>query len=249
MTSTLHGLRRRARTWGRSVGATLVRTHPRNRWDTAAVFRRRGVVSSAVLATGATGLALSLRMPRDSRLFPVAALGVAGVWAAGGVAAGPLHMGEVPQGRRRVRPVTQGLAVGAGLGVVFIGGAFVVARIPLLADQVGSVLAFAEHGSLPVLTATTFLSGIAEEIFFRGALYAAIPDPHQVPATTAAYVVATVLTGNPMLAFGALGLGVVTGFERRATGGVLAPALTHVTWSMMMMHLLPQIVGHTRKNR
>ena len=84
----------------------------------------------------------------------------------------------------------------------------------------------------------TFFNGIAEELFFRGAMYAAIPT-HPVAWTTLAYVVATLATGNVMLAFAAILLGTVCGLERRASGGVLAPILTHITWSLSMLLLLP----------
>ena len=83
-----------------------------------------------------------------------------------------------------------------------------VREIPPLADYVSSVLAYADEGSLPVLALITFVNGIAEELFFRGAMYAAIPR-HPVFWTTLAYVVATLATGNVMLAFAAILLGVV----------------------------------------
>ena len=36
-------------------------------------------------------------------------------------------------------------------------------------------------------------------------------------------------------------LGVVVGLQRRASGGILAPILTHLTWSLSMLYLLPLI--------
>ena len=44
-----------------------------------------------------------------------------------------------------------------------------------------------------------------------------------------------------MLVFAAAILGLVAGLQRRAGGGVLAPILTHVTWSMTMLLVLPLI--------
>ena len=44
-----------------------------------------------------------------------------------------------------------------------------------------------------------------------------------------------------MLGVAAILLGLVVGLERRASGGVLAPVLTHVTWSTTMLFLLPLI--------
>jgi uncharacterized protein len=81
---------------------------------------------------------------------------------------------------------------------------------------------------------------VAEELFFRGALYAATPR-HPVIVTTVAYTAATLATGNVMLAFAALLLGLLVGLERRATGGILAPIITHVLWSVSMLFVLPAL--------
>ncbi len=227
--------------WARSVDGHLWVLTPRDQRDTDELFRRRQVRSALVLTAGAVALAGSLRMDHDSPWFPAAALGVAVIWAAGALWSGRLHLGRVSVDGRLERPVVQPVIVGLLLALIFIGGAFLTLRIGPLAAQVRDVLGFAESGSLTLLTVTTLLSGIAEELFFRGGLYAAIPRPHQVWVTTVLYVVATVLTGNVMLAFAAALLGVITGLQRRATGGVLAPILTHVTWSLTMLHVLPHI--------
>jgi CAAX protease family protein len=44
-----------------------------------------------------------------------------------------------------------------------------------------------------------------------------------------------------MLTFAAVLLGAVVGLERRATGGILAPILTHCTWSLSMVLALPAV--------
>jgi uncharacterized protein len=59
--------------------------------------------------------------------------------------------------------------------------------------------------------------------------------------TTVAYAVATLATGNVMLSSAALLLGAVVGLERRASGGVLAPVLTHCAWSTTMLFALPAL--------
>ena len=111
-------------------------------------------------------------------------------------------------------------------------------QIPVIDRQVSSVLDHADQGVTPILLLITVVNGIAEELFFRGALYAAVPR-YPVVWSTVAYVVATLATGNFMLAFAAVLLGVVVGLERRASGGILAPILTHVTWSTVMLFALP----------
>jgi membrane protease YdiL (CAAX protease family) len=96
-----------------------------------------------------------------------------------------------------------------------------------------------------LLVLITVANGLTEEVFFRGALYAAIGARHPVLISTAVYAVATVATGNPMLVFAALTLGLVLGLQRRASGGLLAPMLTHVTWSVSMLLALPPLfAGH-----
>jgi membrane protease YdiL (CAAX protease family) len=44
-----------------------------------------------------------------------------------------------------------------------------------------------------------------------------------------------------VLVFAAALLGTVVGLERRASGGILAPILTHITWSLSMLLVLPPI--------
>jgi uncharacterized protein len=61
--------------------------------------------------------------------------------------------------------------------------------------------------------------------------------------TTAANAAATFATGNMILASAGVLLGMVVGLERRASGGVLAPVLIHVTWSLAMLFALPLLFG------
>jgi membrane protease YdiL (CAAX protease family) len=227
--------------WVRTVDDQLFGVVARAQPDTPEELRRRQVRSAVVLGVGAAGLAASLRLDHDSPWFPYAALAVALLWAAGAGWSGRLHLGRIMVDGRLERPIVQPILLGLLLVALFVAGAHLTALVPALAQQVRDVLGFAQAGSVALLTVTTLLSGIAEELFFRGGLYAAIPPPHQVWATTGLYVAATVLTGNVMLAFAAAVLGLVTGLQRRATGGVLAPILTHVTWSLAMLHLLPRL--------
>ncbi len=71
---------------------------------------------------------------------------------------------------------------------------------------------------MPLLLVITAVNGVAEELFFRGAVYAAITR-YPVPVTTVAYVLATLATGNVMLAFAAVLLGVVVGLNAGRPAG------------------------------
>jgi membrane protease YdiL (CAAX protease family) len=212
---------------------------PRDQRDSAEAFRRRQVVAAVVVLVGAGVLGWSLRLEPGGNTFYVAAVVLAGVWAAGAFLSGRLHLGRMARSNEVfVRPILAPILLGLLLVGVFVLGSLVVREIDPLATYVSSVLEYADEGSLTLLAIITFFNGIAEELFFRGAMYAAIPK-HPVFWTTLAYVVATLATGNVMLAFAAILLGVVCGLERRASGGILAPILTHITWSLSMLFLLP----------
>ena len=215
---------------------------PRDQRDSPGALRRRRIVTVVVVALGAVVLALSLRIEPGSGWFYTATLGLAAIWAVGAFASGPLHLGRIAYRNRQVRPVLTPIALGLGLAAVFVVGGLIVRQIDPLERQVSSVLDFADQGSLPILVVVTAVNGVAEELFFRGAAYAAITR-HPVAWTTLAYAVATAATGNIMLAFAALLLGVVVGLQRRASGGILAPILTHVTWSLSMLLALPLLFG------
>ena len=58
--------------------------------------------------------------------------------------------------------------------------------------------------------------------------------PYQIVERTGA-------SGQDLLA--AIILGTVCAFERRATGGVLAPMLTHFFWGLVMVLALPPLFG------
>ncbi|WP_210649614.1 CPBP family intramembrane glutamic endopeptidase [Nocardioides sp. SYSU D00065] len=212
---------------------------PRDQRDTPEALRRRQVVAAAVVLVGALVLGWSLRLEPGGNTFYVAAIVLAGVWAAGAFLSGRLHLGRISGGGEVfIRPILAPVVLGLLMVGVFVLGALVVREVDPLASYVSSVLEYADEGSLTVLAVITFVNGIAEELFFRGAMYAAIPH-HPVLWTTLAYVVATLATGNVMLGFAAILLGTVCGLERRASGGVLAPILTHITWSLSMLFVLP----------
>lgn len=225
----------------RAVGVTLIEKVPRDHTQSDAEFRRRRIVVAVVLVIGATLLGISLDVrPGDVRFYPLT-LAVALVWTLGGVLSGPLHLGYLPFRGSLRRPVLTGLLAGLLAGLIFIGGALGVRLIPPLHDYVENVLAHARYGTLPLILLVTLLNGVAEEVFFRGGLFAAIGRRHPVLISTLVYAAATLATGNPMLVFAALTLGLVLALQRRASGGILAPIITHLTWSTMMLFLLPPL--------
>jgi uncharacterized protein len=208
------------------------------------LIRRRRIIVALVLVAGAALLGYSLTRPHGDASFFWLTLALAGVWAAGARLSGPLHLGCYKFRGRNQRPYITGTLVGVLLGLVFVVGGLIARQIPPVRDYITDVLEYANQGPLIVVVAVTVINGLAEEMFFRGALYTALGNAYPLVLSTICYVAATSLTtGNPMLGFAAAVLGAVCAFERRATGGVIAPMLTHFFWGLVMVLALPPIFG------
>lgn len=210
--------------------------------ESAAVTSRRRRVVGAVslLGTGLLGVTLSTK-PASKEFYGLTAA-VAATWTAGGLLSGPLHLGWIQSRDRRLRrPVITPIATGVGAFAFFYGCALAVRNIPVLDRSIGNVLTFAEQGSTPSVVATTLANGLGEEIFFRGALYAALDADRAVVVSTAIYTLATASTRNPALMLAAAVMGTLFSLQRRASGGLQAPALTHLTWSTLMVCYLPPL--------
>jgi membrane protease YdiL (CAAX protease family) len=227
----------------RLLNPSLWQQVPRDHRQTPHDFRRRQLVTVLFVLLGAVVLGLSLRIAPGNSVFYVATLVLAGVWATGAFASGPLYLGRIDVGEVLRRPVLQPVLIGLGLAAVFAVGGLLIHQVALfdpLDRQVTKVLAHADQGTGLLTLLVTVVNGLAEELFFRGAVYAAIPR-NPVIWTTVVYGVATLATGNVMLAFAAVAVGFVVALQRRASGGVLAPMITHTTWSLVMLYALPAI--------
>jgi membrane protease YdiL (CAAX protease family) len=207
------------------------------------LVRRRRIMVVVVLIVGATLLGISLsRKPGDTSFY-VLTFALAAVWAIGARLSGPLHIGSVTFRGRSRRPWLTGSVIGILLGAVFIVGGLVAREIGPVRDYIVAVLEYANYGALWVVVLITVINGVAEEIFFRGALYSSLGKFHPVVISTLIYMVAVSAAGNPMLGFAGLILGAVCAYERRITGGVLAPMLTHFFWGLVMVLALPPMFG------
>ncbi len=223
------------------VRATLVDPVPRDHTEPDWAFRRRRVVVVVTLLVGAVILTWALRIEPGDPTFYVATFALAGVWAVGAFASGPLHLGRgnTRGGQETSRAVVQSLALGGLLLGLFMAGAVVVAQVPALRNPVQELLDHARFGSLALVAVITTVNGIAEELYFRGAMYAAVGRRHAVAVTTIVYTLVTATSGIPLLILAGALVGLVVGLQRRVTGGILGPVITHLTWSLGMLFLLP----------
>lgn len=233
------------KTWpgrlGQALRPALIDKVERDHRQSDREFLRRRIVVGITLVIGATLLGVSLNVPPDSSVFYPLTIALAATWVIGGFASGPLHLGRINFRGELRRPIVIPILLGLAVAAIFIAGAVVVRNIEPLRNITENVLAFARYGSLPLVAAITLVNGIAEEIFFRGALFAAIGSWHPVAISTVIYTLTTVTTGNVMLVFSAALLGLLLGLQRRASGGILGPILTHCTWSMTMLLVLPSV--------
>jgi membrane protease YdiL (CAAX protease family) len=229
----------------RFLRASLVVPVPRDHRESDAAIRRRRIVCALTLVVGGVLLGLSLeRPPGDARFSLLMGL-VAATWTVGSFASGKIYLGRAHtrRGDRYGVPIVQSLVVATLLLGVFLAGALLVAQVPALRDPVNAVLDYARLGSLPTVAVITVANGLAEELFFRGAVFSAVPARHQISISTLLYTVVTVATGNVMLVFAAAVLGTVAALQRRVTGGVVAPMIVHAVWSCGMLFLLPPLLG------
>lgn len=228
----------------RAVAPAVIERAPHDDAQSAPELRRRRVIVGVVLVVGSTLLGLSLATAPGSAVFYPLTLSVAVVWSVGGALSGPLHLGYIPFRGALRRPVVTPIAVGLLAGAVFVLGALVVREIEPLRGYVAHVLAHERRGNTALIAVVTLVNGAAEEVFFRGALFAAAGRHRPVAVSTGVYALVTVATGNPMLVFAGAVVGWLFAVQRRASGGILAPMLSHLTWSLVMLFALPPLIGH-----
>jgi membrane protease YdiL (CAAX protease family) len=207
--------------------------------------RRLWTIATAGLGTALLGKSLSSRA--DSGEFYTLTFGTAGTWLAGGFAIGPVPLACEQARRNATRELLLGpVAVGSGMFGLFYLAALAAGRIPQMDKALTSVLRYAHEGSAPLVLSTTLANAVAEEVFFRGTVYAAAGTHRPVAASTAGYVLSTTATRNPALVVASAVMGTVFALQRRRTGGVLAPTITHITWAALMLHFVPPLF-HARR--
>ncbi len=184
-------------------------------------------------------LGATLAAPRGSRAFTLLGFLLAAIWVTGSVAAGPLHLSRSTDRTESPRSLLAAVVLGGLAFAAFLGASLVARHVPGLGGAIDSVLATADAGPTALVLAIAVVNAVAEERFFRGALPVALVGDHRAAVATAIYVLVTVATLNMALVVAAAAMGTVFMLERQATRAILAPTLTHITWSTLVLLALP----------
>lgn len=142
--------------------------------------------------------------------------------------------------------IARGAGIGAVLALVFMGGALVVRRIPLLAGPVEELLSMPQAGGWVPTLAVLIINGIGEELVYRDAvpkqLRGRLSELSVGVVSTLIYCAVTIAMGVPLLVFAAGVLGAVCFYEASRSGRLYSPIAVHLTWSTTMLLVMPLII-------
>jgi hypothetical protein len=153
---------------------------------------------------------------------------------------GSVLSGGMPAAHRRKgrHPVVSPVLTGLLLFLAFLVMGAVVRLVPAFDHAVEDVLAKADESSRLAVAVSAVVAGVAEEVFYRGALFERLRLP--IVTTTLAHALAVLPSGNVAMVGAALVLGGVCGLSRRASGGWWTAAVVHSTWSLLVLAWLPR---------
>ena len=140
------------------------------------------------------------------------------------------------------------LAVGVGVGLVMTLGTYAAYRLTLLAfpsldGVVKTLYAFAHVERLPVAFVMTVFILVAEELLWRGLLVdelrAFMPRALSEACSVLIYAFAQLGSGSFIVFALAVVCGSIWTAERRVTGSLLAPLISHLIWTPTVILLWP----------
>lgn len=204
------------------------------RWGTTAYW-----AGSAILLALALALTWwTVATPRVGAALTAGSLAMALTWVVAALWAGI----EVRWWPRRMRDVGLTLALALGCAAAFSVGAVLFLRWGILEEELATLAGRAEETSLWVVWLVALVTGAAEEVYFRGTVYAWLRRTRPVLTSTLAYAAAVAATGQLALVVAAAGLGLAVGLARRFTDSLVAPIVVHGVWTTTMTFLLPALI-------
>jgi membrane protease YdiL (CAAX protease family) len=193
-----------------------------------------------VTAAGVGGTALlgvSFSAGTGSPQFYLLTAALASTWTAGAAAYGPIPAGRA--GRERgLRPYVEPVLTGVGTFGLFYAIARLARHNPPLNRAISSVFRYVHEGSTGLVLLTAGVNAVAEELYFRGAVWDMLGDSRPLALTSAVYTASTAASRNLSLVLGGAATSLIFGAQRARSGGVVAPAVAHLTWSVLMVTCL-----------
>jgi membrane protease YdiL (CAAX protease family) len=214
-------------------------------------LRRRRITVVLTIAVGTALLAATLRVRPGTAQFSALGFLVAVTWIAGGLLSGPIPVRPAspvgparafsPGGRSRwIAVVLAALLLGGVAFLGFLAADLVGQQISWVASALSSVLGKADTGPRAVVLVIALVNAVGEEVFFRGALHAALEPRRPAVVSTVIYIAVTAASGNIALVVAAAVMGTIFSLERLSTQSILASVVTHLSWSALIFFLLPR---------
>lgn len=149
---------------------------------------------------------------------------------------------------RTGRLLARDLGVGLGVGVVMTVGTYAFFALgerlwPPLAGHVGGLYRDAHKENLVFAMLATVAAVVAEEVLWRGPLLGILKRRIGLRGAAAislvTYVLACSTSRSVIVVVSALVCGAFWLVERVATRSIVAPLVSHLMWTMVVVHLLP----------
>ncbi|GGG71825.1 type II CAAX prenyl endopeptidase Rce1 family protein [Corynebacterium pelargi] len=196
------------------------------------------LIHALVLCAGGFFLGVALHSDFDSLRFNVSALCMAGVWLLG-FAVKPARISRSDFSARALRPA---VLAACALVCITLVGALIVPSLPWLEARVLGLLSQLRGPSVWTLALIAAVGGIAEELYFRGTLFDALPRSVAALGTTVAYIAVVCASGMILLMLAAAALGALAAFLRARFDNVVACAMFHVAWSVPVLLIVPHLL-------
>jgi membrane protease YdiL (CAAX protease family) len=144
----------------------------------------------------------------------------------------------------RWRAIGIGLAVGVAMTVLtYPAFRLAAAAFPSLEGHVQSLYSGARSTTLPRALAWVVSVIVAEELLFRGALPDTlsryVPERSAYAISLVVYMLAQLGTGSLIVTSMAAVCGAIWTLERRLSGSLLAPLISHLLWTPCVILLYP----------
>lgn len=195
----------------------------------------------AIVFVGSLALFLAFRFAGEPTAFVVLSTFTAATWFVGGL----FIRRRVPKINVDPMRLRQSLKLAVVVTLIlnsaFLGGAWLLVKVPVFSGYILSASSTAETISLGLTLLIALVTGWGEEIFFRGALPQIFGRKPELWAVIF-YTFSTMVTGNLVLVVAAPILAVTAHWLIRRTGRLSAALILHTGFSLIVVGLTPLVI-------